>query len=159
MAKQFAEARAEYPRVIELNSGGTVHHAGLGSSYLLEGKLEEAAVRRKPMRPSGRDSPLWLVLAGARNEFRNRMPRLTQLIKSSAETAAYQIAEVYAYRGDKDRAFEWLERARRQRDAGPTRSADDPFLANLPRGPALERVRAHDGPGQRPIETGRPLSA
>ena len=56
---------------------------------------------------------------------------LDQLIKSSAETAAYQIADVYAYRGDKDRAFEWLERARRQRDAGLPGLRSDPYLANL----------------------------
>ena len=31
---------------------------------------------------------------------------------------AYQIAEVYAYRGEPDKAFEWLDRAYEQRDAG-----------------------------------------
>ena len=50
--------------------------------------------------------------------------------------AAYQIAEVYAYRGEKDRAFEWLERARRQRDSGLIGLRIDPFLANL------QRIRA-----------------
>ena len=47
------------------------------------------------------------------------------------ETAAYQIADVYAYRGDKDRAFEWLERARRQHDAGLPTLRLDPSLNNL----------------------------
>ena len=56
------------------------------------------------------------------------MPRLIKLIKNSAETAAYQIADVYAYRGDKDQAFEWLERARRQRDAGLPGLRKDPYL-------------------------------
>ena len=46
-------------------------------------------------------------------------------------SAAYNVAEVYAYRGDKDRAFEWLERARRQRDGGLGFMLCDPFLANL----------------------------
>jgi hypothetical protein len=56
---------------------------------------------------------------------------LAQLIKSAADTAAYQIAEVYAYRADKDRAFEWLERARHQRDAGLASLRKDPLLANI----------------------------
>jgi hypothetical protein len=56
---------------------------------------------------------------------------LNRLIETSADTAAYQIAEVYAYRSEKDRAFEWLERARRQRDTGLTLLRIDPFLANL----------------------------
>jgi serine/threonine-protein kinase len=60
---------------------------------------------------------------------------LNELIKNEAETAAFQIAEAYGYRGDKDRAFEWLERARRQRDPG---------LGNLRRDPLLENL--HDDP-------------
>ncbi len=35
-----------------------------------------------------------------------------------ADTEAYQIAEAHAGRGDGERAFEWLERAWRQRDGG-----------------------------------------
>ena len=56
---------------------------------------------------------------------------LAQLTKDFAETAAYQIAEVHAYRGDKDKAFEWLERARRQRDPGLAGLRKDPLLTNL----------------------------
>jgi len=58
---------------------------------------------------------------------------LTRLSEGFADTAAYQIAEVYAYRGDKDRAFEWLERARRQRDSGLVGMRRDPLLVNLQR--------------------------
>jgi hypothetical protein len=56
---------------------------------------------------------------------------LAELIATNAETAAYQIAEVYAYRNDKDRAFEWLERARQQRDAGLPGLRADTLLPNL----------------------------
>jgi eukaryotic-like serine/threonine-protein kinase len=41
---------------------------------------------------------------------------LDALVRESARTAAYQIAEVYAWQGDKDQAFAWLDRAYRQRD-------------------------------------------
>ena len=53
------------------------------------------------------------------------------MIKNDAELAAYQIAEAYAYRGDKDQAFEWLERARRQRDPGLPQLRKDPLFENL----------------------------
>jgi hypothetical protein len=56
---------------------------------------------------------------------------LAQLTSGFAETAAYQVAEVYAYRGDKDKSFEWLERARRQRDPGLAGLRKDPLLPNL----------------------------
>ena len=38
------------------------------------------------------------------------------LIAKSADKYAYQIAATYAWRGEPDRAFEWLERAYAQHD-------------------------------------------
>jgi serine/threonine-protein kinase len=48
-----------------------------------------------------------------------------------AEEAAEQIGEVYAWRGEKDQAFEWLERAYAQRDGGLTQTKYDPLLDSL----------------------------
>ncbi len=56
---------------------------------------------------------------------------LQALIKKYADNSAYQVAEAYAYRGEKDLAFQWLERAYRQRDGGLTEMKGDPLLANL----------------------------
>ena len=131
LAKQYEEARAEYARAIELNPAAPWLHAGLGNTFLLEGKFEEAATAAQ------QDTAEWakLTILAAARWSQKRIPEsdaaLDQLIKDSAETAAYQIAGVYGYRGDKDRAFEWLERARRQRDAGLPGLRTDPYLANL----------------------------
>ena len=54
-----------------------------------------------------------------------------ELIESFGDDAAVQIAEVYAYRGDKDRAFEWLERAYTQRDPWLSEMKGNPLLGNL----------------------------
>src|SRR6266581_967246 len=129
--KQFAEARAEYARVIELNSSAPWAHAGLGLAYLLENKFEEAATEAQA------DAGDWtrLLIVSCARWAQKRVPEsdaaLAELTKSDAETAAYQIADVYAYRGDKDKAFEWLERARRQRDPGLASLRKDPLLPNL----------------------------
>jgi hypothetical protein len=48
-----------------------------------------------------------------------------------AQEAAEQIAEVYAWRGEKDQAFQWLERAYQQRDGGLATIKYDPLLASL----------------------------
>ncbi|TMG83689.1 MAG: hypothetical protein E6H78_11715 [Betaproteobacteria bacterium] len=53
------------------------------------------------------------------------------LINGFGWTAAYQIAEVYAYRNEIDTAFEWLERAYAQRDPGVPLSATDVVLRSL----------------------------
>jgi adenylate cyclase len=129
--KRFAEARAEFPRVVELNPAAPWAHAGLGLSYLLEGKLEEAVAATEG--EAGEWARL-LIVACARwgqKKIPEADAALAQLTDGFAETAAYQIAEVYAYRGDKDRAFEWLERARRQRDPGLAGLRKDPLLTNL----------------------------
>ena len=107
---RFAEARAEYPRVVELFPAAPWSHAGLGLSFLLEGKFEEAAVEAQ------NDAAEWtrLLVVAMAGRSQKRIPEadaaLARLTEGSADVAAYNIAEVYAYRGDKDRAFEWLER-------------------------------------------------
>jgi TolB-like protein/Flp pilus assembly protein TadD len=129
--KRFAEARAEFPRVVELNPAAPWAHAGLGLSYLLEGKFEEAVAATEG---EAGDWARLLIVACARwgqKKIPEADAALAQLTEGFAETAAYQIAEVHAYRGDKDRAFEWLERARRQRDPGLAGLHKDPLLTNL----------------------------
>lgn len=129
--KRFAEARAEFPRVVELNPAAPWAHAGLGLSYLLENKFEEAATAAQA------DAGEWarLLIVACARWGQKKIPEadaaLAQLTKDFAETAAYQIAEVHAYRGDKDKAFEWFERARRQRDPGLASLRKDPLLANV----------------------------
>jgi TolB-like protein/cytochrome c-type biogenesis protein CcmH/NrfG len=57
---------------------------------------------------------------------------LTDLIANAArEGFAYQIAEVYALRGEKDKAFEWLQTALDDRDAGMLGLSTDPLLRGL----------------------------
>jgi len=56
---------------------------------------------------------------------------LREFIEKNGRTGAYQIAEVYAFRGETNKAFEWLERACAQRDGGLTSMKGDPLLKNL----------------------------
>jgi TolB-like protein/Flp pilus assembly protein TadD len=128
---QIAEAQAEYPRVVELNPAAPWAHAGLGFSFLLEGKFDEAVAAAQD--DAAEYARLYIVALARWGQ--KRIPEadaaLTRLTESFADTGACQIAEVYAYRGDKDRAFEWLERARRQRDRGLSGMRRNPLLANL----------------------------
>ena len=56
---------------------------------------------------------------------------LAALVARWGTCAAYQIAEVYAWRGDKDRAFEWLDRALAEHDGGLMNIKVDPLLRSL----------------------------
>jgi adenylate cyclase len=125
------EARAEYAREAELNPSAPNSHAGVGGTYLLQGKFEEAATAAQ------KDAADWarLLIVSCARWGQKRIPEsdaaLAELISTNGETAAYQIAEVYGYRNEKDKAFEWLERARRQRDAGLPGLRADTLLPNL----------------------------
>lgn len=56
---------------------------------------------------------------------------LRELIAKHAEAAAYQVAEVYAARGEKDLAFECLERAYNASDPGLSSMMVEPLLLSL----------------------------
>ncbi len=57
------------------------------------------------------------------------------MISKHQADSAFQIAEVYGYRVDYDKAFEWLERAYAHRDGGLTLLKGDPLLKNLEHDP------------------------
>jgi serine/threonine-protein kinase len=56
---------------------------------------------------------------------------LDELTRRASDGAAYQIAQVHAFRGDRGRALEWLERAWIQRDPGLAWIPIDPMFRPL----------------------------
>lgn len=56
---------------------------------------------------------------------------LAELIRNFGEHAAYNIAYVLAFRGEIDRAFEWLDKAVAVRDPGLPEISVNPLFANL----------------------------
>jgi len=138
VAGKQEESRAEYGRVVELNPSAPNSQAGMGLTYLPEGKFEEATTAAQ------KDAADWarlLVVSCARwgqKRVAESNAALAELIEVASETGAYQIAEVYGYRNDSDRAFEWLERAYRQRDAGLAALRADILLKNLHDDPRWE---------------------
>ncbi len=88
------EARAEYAREIELNPSAPNSYAGMGTTYLLQGKFEEAAtVAQKDIADWGR-----LLMVSCARWGQKRIPEsdaaLAELIAKFSETGAYQIAEL-----------------------------------------------------------------
>ena len=61
-------------------------------------------------------------------------------VQDMGQSGAYQIAEIHAYRGDADLAFEWLEIADEQYDGGIANLYMDPHFLNL-----------HDDPRWQPL--------
>jgi tetratricopeptide (TPR) repeat protein len=60
---------------------------------------------------------------------------LEKLMATHQNDAAYQIAQGYAYRGEVDKAFAWLDRSYRQRDPGTPGLNTDPLMKGLRQDP------------------------
>jgi hypothetical protein len=56
---------------------------------------------------------------------------LDQMIAEDGGHSAYQVAEIEAFRGEIDSAFEWLQRAYDQKDGGMSEIIGNFFLRNL----------------------------
>jgi serine/threonine protein kinase/TolB-like protein len=65
---------------------------------------------------------------------------LKSLTVKFAGNDAYEIAQVHAYRGETDAAFQWLDRAYQQRDAKMVTLRADPLLRNLRSDPRFQAL-------------------
>ncbi len=126
------EATAALDRALALAPEQAFAHFARGALLLLQSRPEEAlGEMRKEPRPAYR----LFGLALAHYDLGHLLEAdatLAELIERFGAEAAYQIAEVYAYRGEAELAFEWLDRAYAQRDGGLAWwLKTDPFLAGL----------------------------
>ncbi len=117
-AGQLDLARDALQRALELapDSHPTRYH--LATSWLLAGKPAQA---RKVLDAYGMTASRLLATAMVEHDqghAKESRAALDAAIASNSQTFAFQIAEVYAWVGDRDRAFEWLDRAHAQYDSG-----------------------------------------
>jgi serine/threonine protein kinase/tetratricopeptide (TPR) repeat protein len=130
-ANRFPEAEASYRKSIELAPKRMVTRAYLSLTLLAMGRGEEALA--EAAREPNELFRLWAlaVVHHAMGRSADSDVALRELVQNHAETAAYQIAEVYAARGEADHAFEWLDRAFAQGDPGLTEILCGPLFRSL----------------------------
>jgi TolB-like protein len=128
---ELPEAEVEMRKALQISPTYHRGHRRLGQIFLAEGNLEAALAEMKQETPDGgRDLGLAIVYYAMRRVPESKAA-LTRLEKERAGDRAYQIAEVYAYRGDRDRGFAWLDRAYTQKDVELFWIKGDPLLKNL----------------------------
>jgi tetratricopeptide (TPR) repeat protein len=134
-AGRLEEAAAAFKKALELNPEFPGSHTYLGWVCLAQAHPQEALaeMEREP-------EPFWrlfgLALAyHALGRKKQSDAALAELVAKYRAGWAFQIADVYAFRGEADPAFEWLERTYAQRDGGLTEMKGNPLLKNLERDP------------------------
>jgi serine/threonine protein kinase/tetratricopeptide (TPR) repeat protein len=128
---RYDEAIAALEKGMELNPDFPVLHMILGRVYLAQLRLQPAlSAMEREVDPVWRQFGISLVYY-ALGRKKDADSILAEFISQHAETMTYQIAQIFAYRGEIDRAFGWLERAYKLRDSGMMDIKNDPLLKNL----------------------------
>ena len=124
------EAVADLKRALEL-SPDAPSHGLLSEIYVLQGRPQDALAEIEQGRLNFFRLQHYAIAYHALGREKESDTALRELIKKYHTTAAFQIAEVYAFLKQPDEAFEWLDRAYAQRDGGVIQTKVDPLLKNL----------------------------
>jgi adenylate cyclase len=139
-SRMFDEAESACRKALTLSPGFTSAHYRVGRILLAKGKPHEAL---REMQQEVDGIYLSTGLAMAQYTLGNQQASneaLNSIITEAADNAAYQIAEVYAFRGEIDHAFEWLDHSFDIRDSGLVVSAGDPAFQSLHKDPRWEQL-------------------
>jgi len=104
--------------------------------YTTQGRPQDALTEIELVRSDLIRASLYPIAYYALGRKKESDAALSELVTKYHEGAAYQIAQVYAFRNQSDEAFAWLDRAYAQRDSGLIGTKVDPYqeLAPRPRG-------------------------
>jgi tetratricopeptide (TPR) repeat protein len=142
---QLAQARATAERSLELEPKQDSGVICLAMVELLEGRPAEAL--KTARRSDDRVFQLQFE-AMARHSLADRAGSeraLQTLITEHSHDSPYQVANVYAWRGEADLAFHWLDRSFEQNDGGLFDLRLDPPLQRLERDPRHAALAARIG--------------
>ena len=127
-ARQFDKAIEVYRKEIEKNPGDALMHILLGEAYVAKGMAEEGVAEMQKgvaLDPSLAKTPeRWdrypmlayaYAVAGQRDEALKILDAQQRLAKQRDDGLPYNLAIIYTGLGDKDQAFEWLEKCIEQR--------------------------------------------
>ena len=134
-AGQLEQAQLSQERALALKPKFPFVHFRLGVINLQQHQPNNAALS---FAASGYEPLQLLGTALAAHDLRRgpeSQQALNALIRDYGYNAAYQIAQAYAWRGQKNEAFQWLDRAFAQRDGGLAEVKYDPLLGKLRKDP------------------------
>jgi eukaryotic-like serine/threonine-protein kinase len=124
-ARQFREALEYCHKAAELDPNSAPIQENLALTYFLNGMYEQAIEhyqKERELNPGSKAEVLpliatVLVAAGRGSEAEGIMRELTDLSRAD-KADPYDMTQLYAIRGEKEQAFEWLDKALRREAPG-----------------------------------------
>ena len=129
--RDYPAARRALDRALAIAPDDVASRLALAQLDMLEGRLQEALTEFQKNGNEAASKMGTAMVEHARGHEREAQEALAELISKHAKDNAYQIGDVFAWLGNRDKAFEWLERAYQQRDSGLDGVAYDPMLMGL----------------------------
>ena len=124
------DAIASFRTALAISPGIIGVHQLTGVALLLKTEPDAALAAIQQDEGSWRDIGLVMAYHALGRESESNAA-LAKAIEVSEQTAAYNIAFTLAFRGEADRAFEWLDKAVQNRDPGLSYVANMPLFANI----------------------------
>jgi tetratricopeptide (TPR) repeat protein len=125
------EAAADTKKGLELSPDAWRGPIQLSQIYVMQGRPQDALPEIELVRYPFLRAYLYAIAYYALGRKKESDAALSELVTKYHAGGAYQIAEVYAFRNEPDKAFEWLDRAYTQHDGGLIFTKVDPLLENL----------------------------
>jgi TolB-like protein/lipoprotein NlpI len=142
-ARRYDEALAQYQKVMQVDPNALWAHFYIAWAYREKGMYKEAIAEFLNRKPTDHVSVPFLghsgnayARAGNKVEAQKAIQQLIELSKQKRGT--YEVAIICAGLGEKDRAFEWLERAYQVRDKAMCFLKVDPPLDPLRSDPRFQ---------------------
>jgi adenylate cyclase len=129
---RLPDAEAAERRVLELSPTYSSAPYNLAKVLLAQGRPADALALITSRQQNTSDRPTALaVIYHALGRKVDSDAQLAVLVRQYQNDQALQIADVFAFRGEADEAFHWIDRANRQRDDGLYLIKVDPLLKNI----------------------------
>ena len=130
-AGHYDEAVAAFRNLLELNPSIPVIHHDLARVYLAQGRPQQTLeeIQQEP-------EPVWrlfgeVLVHHALDKKNDADAALREFVAKYSYDRAYQVASAYAFRGQTEKAFEWLHKAYARRDPGLSDIKVDPLLLSI----------------------------
>jgi TolB-like protein/Tfp pilus assembly protein PilF len=139
-AGRYDEAVAGYEKALSLNPKLGGAHAAIGFARLMQGKLGEAEKAFASEADKERQLIGATLVQHRKGNEAAADEALAELRNSSGDKVLYQYAQIYAQRGDLDKAISELQQARAKDDSGLVMMYNDPLLEPLRKRPEFSSL-------------------
>ena len=124
------DAIESYNTVVSLNPNGSFAQYNIGTALLFKGEPQAA------LEAMQRENSVWRLIGlplvyHALGQTDESDAALAELIEQHEQDVPFQIAYIYAWRGEADLAFEWLDKSVEYKDAGLFLIARNRFFSNI----------------------------